>query len=1063
MPAPTTTPEPRFRVVDAATVRVAVRAADRHLDTGPPPPDADPPVWQRWARHVADDVDLVAAVELVSPSLADQLAKVVAGARLRPARYRRLGEAVLRYRSRMTRATPLGLFAGIAPARFGPEHRLPDLDTARPTLRIATEWLDAALQILEDTPALVRRTSVVLDNTVFIRDDRLILPHARHRTRRPASDASTRAAPERDGQEVEPAAEVSVRRTAAVRLVHRLAATPIRAERLFSAVGEKFPGTDPARITALLSSLVGTGILRTDLRAPMTVTDPLGHLLDRLTAYDAHTVDTITGLVDELRAVHRLIRADLDHPDTRPRPRPQGTVVIAERMRRLTPVSRPLGIDLRFDGTLVLPDIVAREAETAATTLTRLALPGSSHLRAYHHAFLERYGPGAVVPLTEVIDTEAGLGWPNGYRDTHVNASTAPARGDREARSLALAWTAARDQATEIVLDADTLTHLAGEPTGSSAPPPAHLELGFRVHATEHDTMTRGEFRLVVFTASRAAATMTGRFLDLLDPADLDRMTAAYRALPTTVADALPVQLSCPPLYASTHDIARTPAVLPHVLHLGEHPPSGADDSEPYQVPVTDLALHGDSRRLHLISLSRRRAVHPHLLSAVELTRRAHPLARLLCDLEAGQTALPGPFAWGAARHLPFLPRVRHGRTILSPARWKLTTTDLPCPEEPFTRWAGAVDAWRDRNHVPDTVLVGTGDRQLRLTLADEHHLRLLRADLRRRDSLTLTEAPSTRELAWIKGRMHEIVVPLARDTPPVPVPAPRLRGTAVTRRDHAHLPGHGRWLYLKLYAHPDRHHTILRDHLPDLLASWPTAPHWWFLPYRDPDDHLRLRLAPATSPTTDTPDTDWQAHALIRVGRWSADLRHRGLTGRMQLDTYLPEVGRFGDGALLTAAEAVFVADSAYVLHHTTTGVERDAAVAAALIDLAVTFLGDTTTATRWLIDHLDHTTTPPLPRTTLGRARALAGSSLGHPTTTPTPPTRHDDDLVGDRRRHALTAYATLRRSAGVDPDAVLPALLHLHCVRSLGLDRDAERLAHRLARAVALGHHIRTGNTV
>ncbi|GAB2994163.1 lantibiotic dehydratase [Saccharothrix stipae] len=1063
MSAPTSaTPSPGFRVVDAAMVRIAARPADRHLDTGPPPDDADPRVWRRWARHIVDDLDLMAAVELVSPSLADQLAKVVAGTPLRPARYRRLGEALARYRSRTTRATPLGLFAGVAPARFGLEHRLPDLSATRSVLRVGAEWLDAALAVLESSPELLRRVSVVFDSTAFLRDDRLVLPHARHSLRRPTAATSTVPAPPsaEPAADAEPAAEVTVRYTAPVRLVHRLAETPVSTAQLLDALGDRFPDTAPARSTALLSGLISTGFLLTDLRAPMTTTDPLGHLLERLATYQAHDVKPLAGLIDELRALHHLVRADTHQADAGRRP--SVATVVADRMRQLMPVSRPLGIDLRFDGTLVLPDIVAREAAIAAGTLTRLAPSGSSRLRAYHRAFLERYGPGAVVPLTEVIDTERGLGWPAGYRDAlDREPSTAAAPQDREAALLTLAWTAARDHATEVVLDEDTLTRLATDPAGPSAPPPAHLELGLRLHAADHRALAEGRFRLVVFTASRAAATMTGRFLDLLAPADRDRMTAAYRGLPTTDADALPVQLSCPPLYAGTHDIARSPTVQHHVLRLGEHPPpTHTDDADPHTVPLADLALHGDSHRLHLISLSRRRAVHPHLVNSVELTRRAHPLVRLLCELEAGQTALPGPFPWGAARHLPFLPRVRHGRTILSPARWTLTTADLPEPDEPFTRWAAAVDAWRERNHVPDTVLVGTGDQQLRLALADGHHRRLLRADLRRRGTLTLTEAPTTEELAWMKGRMHEIVVPLARDTPPVA--APRLRSTAITRREHAHLPGHGHWLYLKLYAHPDRHHAILRAHLPDLLESWPTPLHWWFLPYRDPDHHLRLRLAPATDATTDAADADWQTHATARIGRWSAELRRRGLISRLQLDTYLPEIGRFGDGALLTAAEAVFVADSAYVQHHTTAGPEREAAVAAGLIDLAVAFLGDTTTATRWMVDHLDHTTTSALPRTTLRRARELAGSSLGHPTSTSTPPTRHDD-LVRDRRRHALTTYATLRRNAGLDTDAVLPALLHLHCVRSLGLDRDAERLTHRLARAVALGHHVRTGSTL
>ena len=748
-------------------------------------------------------------------------------------------------------------------------------------------------------------------------------------------------------------------------------------------------------------------------------------------------------MVGELRGVHRRLAAVGDAAPSVP-------PAVVTAMRRSAPVARPLGVDLRLGGTLVLPDVVAREAETAAATLARLAPPGPTHVRDYHLAFIERYGTDALVRLTEVIDPASGLGLPAGYRDVSEPPPAPRRRGaDRDARLLALAWHAVHDGVTEITLDRsviDELTVVADHPI----PPPAHLELGVRLHAPDHHAISRGDFRLVVFTVSRAVGTMTGRFLDLLDPDERARAIAGHSGLPATVAEALPLQVSCPPLYTTTHDIARSPAVLPDVLHLAEYPPpDGAPGTAPRRTPLSDLALYADRRRLHLVSMSRRHTLAPRVVNAVELTRRAHPLARLLCELESGQATAPTPLFWGAARHLPFLPRVRCGRTVLSPARWRLTTGELPGPDEPFARWADAVHVWRARSGVPDTVTVGDGDRQLRLALTDEDHLRLLRGDLRRQDVATLTEAPRAEDLAWLDGHLHEIVVPLARATPHPSAP-PRLRGIAVTRQDHAHLPGHGRWLQFHIYAHPDRHDAILRGCLPNLLAGWAPAPDWWFLPYRDPDHHLRLRLAPAAEPR----DVTWHAEALSRLGHWSADLRRRGLVGRTRFDTYLPEIGRFGDGALLDAAEAVFMTDSAYVLHRLPPAMgDRDASVAAGLVDLAVSFLDDPTTGSHWLVDRLSRDATAPLSRASLRTAVALARPGLARDTAAP-------EDLVTRERYRALTVYAARRRAAGLDVGAVLPTLLHLHCVRALGLDRDTERTCHRLARAVALGHLVRIG---
>lgn len=64
---------------------------------------------------------------------------------------------------------------------------------------------------------------------------------------------------------------------------------------------------------------------------------------------------------------------------------------------------------------------------------------------------------------------------------------------------------------------------------------------------------------------------------------------------------------------------------------------------------------------------------------------------------------------------------------------------------------------------------------------------------------------------------------------------------------DHGHLPGNSEWLFVKLYGHPDRHTAILSQ-IPALLFAWDGPVQWWFLPYRDPKNHLRLRFrAPAT------------------------------------------------------------------------------------------------------------------------------------------------------------------------------------------------------------------------
>jgi len=120
--------------------------------------------------------------------------------------------------------------------------------------------------------------------------------------------------------------------------------------------------------------------------------------------------------------------------------------------------------------------------------------------------------------------------------------------------------------------------------------------------------------------------------------------------------------VSCPPLYPRTENVARSPAVLPHLVSLAEHHTPGAG-----VIPLEDLAVSGDAHWLYLMSLSRRRPVEPTVFSAVEFINAAHPLLRFLCEISMACCAACAPFSWGAASQLPFLPRVRYRRTILSP------------------------------------------------------------------------------------------------------------------------------------------------------------------------------------------------------------------------------------------------------------------------------------------------------------------------------------------------------------------------------------------------------------
>ncbi|WP_233221800.1 lantibiotic dehydratase [Streptomyces carminius] len=977
--------------------------------------------WRVWTEQVWADGATAEAVEVAGPLLAEAVHGVLSGHLQQPRAVRRTVMSLMRYLLRMRhRATPFGLFAGPAPVHLGraPEVRWGSRHWA--FARADAQWTAELVSALEKNPGLLRRLPVMADPTCTLRGTQATVPHQ----------------PGKDGP-----AQVRLRRTPAVERILALARRPITVGDLVAELHTDYPAAPGAVIEDTVRNLIAHRVLLTSLRAPMTDDDAFGHLVDQLDTVGAGAVPEVAATADRLRHIHRLLaRHDAAPPGGEQR------AVRAEAARRMTAMAgagasdRTLAVHLRPDCRIVLPRAVAREAERALAVMARITPypAGSPAWQDYRARFLERYSMGALVPVRDLTDPDTGLGFPAGYRDSALPRPVRATTG-RDEHLLALVQDAAVRHVREIVLTEEDLAALAVD---EPAQVPAHIELCFTVLATSLDELRRGRFTLSAAGLSQAAGTTTGRFLALLEQPDRDRMTAAHAALPTLAADAVRAQISSPPLRLRTQNVGRAPAVVPHVLSVGEYNPAATLDLE-------DLAVGADSRRLYLVSLSTGRLVEPSVMNAVELTNATHPLVRFVTEVHRSHTAVLTPFAWGAAARLPFLPEVRTGRTILSPALWRLRLRDVGPPDG--AGWLRRFTDWRCHYGVPRTVCAGSDDRRLRLDLDEAAHLQLLRAELERTGTVTLHEAPEDDALGWL-GHAHEITMPFASTLPPAPA---RTTGApVVVRRDAGRLPGTSPWAYLKIYCHPDRAQELLTTHLPTLFRQWEGGtPLWWFTRYGDPDTHLRLRIR--------LPHPHAFGDAARCTGAWAAALRDDGLISRIQWDTDQPETGRYGTGHVLEAAERCFAADSTAAIAQLALPMApglRPAVTAAGFVDIAGALTGSPEKGRRWLIDHLLKTEGPAPERDVQAAAIRFSAPDADFTALRALPGGTRVLD-AWRQRREALERYRTALTAAGAEPAAVLPSLLHMHHNRVAGIAPGSEATCRRLARAAALSWTTRT----
>ncbi|MBB6037673.1 lantibiotic dehydratase [Phytomonospora endophytica] len=987
--------------------------------------------WRDWLEKVLDLPGFAEALYEASPVLAGRVDAIRNAAEVSPKNAQGAVLSVLRYLLRASgRATPFGLFAGVAPARVAQAGHALIGTRHQPRARLQAAWLSAVIDRLESIPAVRSQLLVTANNLIVERDGRLLLT----RSGTTAKDSPI---------------QVSVRATSPARTAIAMAAEPISVAELEGKLAAAYDEAPSASVAALLNALVSQRLLITSLRPSMTSTDPLAHLAQALEACGATDIPEAAVVLESLNEIRQIVVTQ-DRAST-----PAGRHTERTRLDACTSAvasiaGSAVAIDLKLDAKVTVPESVAVEAAAAATVLTRLARPPAPEWVAWHGRFLERFGLGALVPVTQAVDEGTGLGFPVGFGDGPPGRRAAIT--SRDERLLALAQHAALRRQREVVLDEALIAELAGDTRPGLAGVQPSTEITARVHARGTEELNRGAFTLAITGVSRNAGTTTGRFLDLLDSADRDAFTTAYGSMPMRTRGALPVQVCTALPYTATENVARAPQVLPHLLVLGELRPS-----HHAHLALDDIAVTADAHRLWLVWLSHGRVVEPLLFNAVEPSRYLFPLVRFLTEAPGALGTACHGFEWGqAAARLPFLPAVRFGRTLLAPARWRVSKHELPGrPVNPQT-FKEAVEHWRETVACPARVYLGDGDRRIGIDLTEPACHELVRSDLESLGQATLRAAPPDDADGWTSGHVHEIVIPLAATSSGVDgPPQPPGRDRVVQVREHGRPPGGRDGLYVKVYSAANLHDAILTDHLPRLLSVLDPATRWWFLRYADPEPHLRLRLEALA---------DRSGETTASVHAWMQRLRTAGLASRMVFDTDFPETNRFGGENALTAAEIYFAADSAAALTQLTldrdTAIDIRAVTAASLLDLAIAANGgDSVAGMHWLVDHTrSHRTAPP--RDLYDQAVALAAPDRHELATLP----GGKPVLSSWRLRHqGLDSYrAALSDYSTISLSSLLPDLLHLHFTRIHGADSDAERACLHLARAAALSWTRRARST-
>ncbi|GHI82858.1 lantibiotic dehydratase [Streptomyces xanthophaeus] len=586
--------------------------------------------------------------------------------------------------------------------------------------------------------------------------------------------------------------------------------------------------------------------------------------------------------------------------------------------------------------SVVLGADVTEEILRGAHLLHRMDDGGRDRqIRRFAHAFRQRYG-SREVPVCEALDEETGIGFPAseaprpaaepllaGLAFAGATATSAAPTAERQLSPALLATfsDALRSEAGECEVAEADLQSLGMTTEEQAGPLPDSFSVLATLLARDERAVAAGAYRvLVTAVAGPSAMSPLGRLCH--EDQDLThRLRAHVRAEEALQPDAVFAEVVHVPDERVGDLLTR-----PHVRHAEIAVLANSGSGHARRIPLADLFVRVSEDQVVLASRRLGRRILPRLTSAHNFAGPTNlGLYRFLCALQ-GQGVTRPAFSFGALEAAPFLPRVTSGRLVLSPARWNVPLEEL----EPLAGLGDrerfeAVAHLRRRLRMPRRVALAESDRLLPVDFDNVlcvdslvHHL------VRRAADATFTEVfhgPDEVVVRGPEGRFtHDLIVPFIRvsETHGGPGQASGRSSTCLqaptVARAHppelaAHPPG-SEWLYAKLYVGPAGADDILREVVRPVVRHAQAAAgsdKWFFIRYGDPEWHLRLRIHGDPRKLT--------REVLPCLVETAAPFLADETLQRLQLDSYEPEVVRYGGPIGMLIAERLFHADSEAVL----------------------------------------------------------------------------------------------------------------------------------------------------
>lgn len=831
-----------------------------------------------WLEDTMDDPFLLEQVGVSSPSMVHTIWKYQRAANeISTKKRRNLFQSLFKYsRRRRDRTTPFGLFVGVSLGQFSGEQGVFTTVSGEPfrvAARVDEGWMMQVIRELEHRYRHVLRWMV--NDSVFVRGGRVYQAYC-------VDQIET--------------SRVHVRYTPVWDTLSEVARELIPYEMIVDGL-ERAHGHRESCIT-YVDQLIEERFLVSELSQAFSSSDPLAFLSDQL---DRRFEDDARVALREVSEKIRRFEESFSAGENGIH-RLSYYFDLRDTLSRIREESAGVRVDAFAGDDVRLPQEMQSQILRCADFMMLLAevSDSGSVLQEYKERFVDRYGLVEEVRLVDLLDESEGIGIPLAYskaesptvgRNLRLYLMREYEEAMRTDQPIQLSGRdiEALGEAESVVIDREKI--------------PSSMELYFELGSRRDSSLLKLSSIVGSFEAGKSFgrfSTEEKAFRDLV--LELDKRKQALQPGVETA------EIVAIPMLSASGNVVRTVHAKSRAMALQ------FASSEKDRVQLEDLWIGFTGRCFYvrdgksgaILRFECNNMLNPHLLPK-EL--------RFLLDISHDGEYRWSVFPWDIAyQSFPRTPEIRFEQVILSPRRWLVNTAtlgskDCAASDDAFLSRLAAL---AERDRIPEDVYVVQDDHRIlyhRLNALDQDHLY---QEFRKSGEagIVLEEGPSG--IGYLKdGDGHfyrtEIVVPLTRrevSSFEMPLSAER----RVPTQERIALPFH-EWLYLKLYCDAEREEEYLADFL--LPALDQLRPHvdleFFFLRYRDPKRHLRLRIRGRESSL-------YAAFAAMMPMFQTA--LSDGILKSVAADSYDREIERYGGVGVIDAAETFFCRESEVIAH---------------------------------------------------------------------------------------------------------------------------------------------------